>query len=101
MNSKDRFYIIDLFDFYYCLLTNKQQSYFNMYFFEDKSLNEIAIIHSISKNAIYDSINHIINLLYDYESKLHLKEKYDKRIKIINKIQDNKIKNELINIEEI
>ena len=48
-----------LFDFYGCLLTEKQQEYFTSYYFDDMSLAEIADEHNISRNAVHKNIKDI------------------------------------------
>ena len=67
-----------LFDFYGSLLTVKQQEYFTQYYFEDLSLAEIAEIYNVSRNAVYDQLNKIYNLLDYYEANLKLSSKYEK-----------------------
>ncbi|QHX35790.1 DNA-binding protein [Spiroplasma sp. TIUS-1] len=62
--------INQLFDFYKELLTTKQREYFEMYYFENYSLNEIAIEYGVSKNAIYDSLQKTIIYLENIEEKL-------------------------------
>ena len=91
-----------LYDFYKDLLTEKQRDYFEMYYFYDNSLGEIATINNLSRNAIYDNIKKTCKILTDYESKLHLLEKYEKRLEIIEKLEekyDDELINELKNID--
>ena len=77
-----------LYDFYKDLLTEKQRDYFEMYYFFDNSLGEIASDNNLSRNAIYDNIKKTCKILTDYESKLHLLEKYEKRLEIISKLEE-------------
>ena len=86
----------ELYDFYKELLTAKQRDYFEMYYFYDNSLGEIATINNLSRNAIYDNIKKTCKILTDYESKLHLLEKSNKRLEIIEKLEE-KYNDELIN----
>lgn len=65
-------YYNTLFDFYGNLLTPKQQEYFKNYYFEDLSLAEIASIHNVSRNAIFDQLKKIYRNLENYEQKLQL-----------------------------
>lgn len=74
--------LILLYDFYSKLLTNKQQEYFELYFFENHSLSEIANNKDVSRNAVSDSLNKVIKILYDYEEKLLLYKKHQERLKI-------------------
>ncbi len=89
-----------LMDFYGSLLTDKQYDYLYDYYFCDLTFLEIGNKHSISKNAIYDSIKKAILELEHYDSKLHLIKSYEERIKIYKKMNiDNKIFKQLLNTE--
>lgn len=85
-----------LIDFYGSLLTPKKLIYLDDYYFNDFSLTEIAQSHSVSKNAIFDSINNAILELKNYEEKLHFIEKYKIRLSIYNEIHDDLLKNKLL-----
>ena len=87
--------LIELYDLYYNLLTDKQQEYFENYYFMDLSITEIAQNFEISRNCVHDQLKRVANILYDYEDKLKLNEK----LKKINdlKIEDN-IKEVILNI---
>ena len=65
-----------LFDFYCKLLTEKQRDIFELYYFQDLSLGEIADYYNISRQAVYDVIKRTEILLYDYEEKLKLYESF-------------------------
>lgn len=88
MDLKELEAINELYDFYKELLTEKQRNYFEMYYFYDNSLGEIAQENNLSRNAIYDNIKKTCKILTDYESKLHLLEKSNKRLEIINKLEE-------------
>ena len=60
---------------YYSLLTDKQQQYFEEYYFDDLSIGEIAINHEISRNAVHDQLKRVISNLEDYENKLGILNK--------------------------
>jgi hypothetical protein len=83
-----------LLDFYGNLLTKKKLEYLQLYYKEDLSLQEIASIYHVSRNAVYDMIQRTIKQLESYENKLHLLEKFTKRQAIIRKLEatfkDNK-----------
>ena len=86
-----------LLDFYYPLLTKKQLDYMQLYFKEDLSLQEIASIHNVSRNAVYDTIQRSIKQLDNYELKLQLLSKYNKRQEIIRIVRDEFNDNKIIN----
>ena len=91
----DFVYLSNLYDYYQNLLTEKQQQYFEDYYFNNLSLSEISTNYVISRNAVHKQLKEVENKLYDYASKLHLYEKRLKLEKIINNIQDEKLKKEL------
>lgn len=67
----------ELFDLYKNVLTDKQQVYFEMYYFEDMTFDEIAIEQGVSKNAVYDSIKKAEAQLLDLEEKIGFKRYVD------------------------
>ena len=102
MDLKELEKMNQLYDLYKELLTAKQRDYFEMYYFYDNSLGEIANDNNLSRNAIYDNIKKTCKILVDYENKLHLLEKYEKRLEIIEKLEekyDDELINELKNID--
>ncbi len=64
--------MIELFDNYEKLFTQKQIKVFKMYYFEDLTLDEIAKELSISKSAIGDSLKKTKQSLKSYEKKLNI-----------------------------
>lgn len=73
-----------LFDFYQVLLTPKQQSYMALYYLDDFSLGEIAEEYHVSRQAVYDNIKRTEAMLEEYEEKLHLFSRFQKRQEIMN-----------------
>ena len=69
----NRLYFIDLYDIYGSILTEKQQSYFEDYYFNNYSLGEISENYEVSRNAVFKNIK-------DSESKLIYFEDNDKYI---------------------
>ena len=63
MDLVKREYHIALFDTYKGLLTEKQQEYFILYYYEDYTLSEIAEYKGVSRNAGFDQIKKVINIL--------------------------------------
>ena len=87
--------LIELYDLYNNLLTDKQRSYFENYYFDDLSISEIAINYNISRNGVYDQLKRVENSLIDYEEKLKLAYKISK----IESLDDNKLsKDEILSI---
>ena len=79
---KEREYILDLYETYNKLLTDKEKTYFEYYYFEDYSLQEIADNNEVSKAYVGKYINGIENKLKKFESALNLLDK-NKKIKEI------------------
>lgn len=65
-----------LYDFYGELLTAHQQSIYEDAVYNDMSLSEIAEEHGITRQGVHDLIKRCDKILQDYESKLHLVEKF-------------------------
>lgn len=98
-----------LFDFYQALLTPKQRNYMEMYYLEDYSLGEISELSQVSRQAVYDNIKRTEQMLESYEKKLHLFEKFELRMKLIEQVeqvieknaQTNETKNLINQLKEI
>ena len=90
-----------LYDLYKNLLTEKQRQYFEEYYFNDESLKEVAENFNVSRNAIYLSLKEVEEALEDFEAKLSLKAKQEKREELLNKLKDNASSEALKIIEEL
>jgi predicted DNA-binding protein YlxM (UPF0122 family) len=82
------FEIIELYDLYQALLTEKQKEYFESYYFDNYSITEISENKEVSRNAVHDQLKKTVSKLTDYEKKLKLKELGAKRENIIKKIME-------------
>lgn len=78
----------DLYDFYQSLLTPKQRNYMSLYYRDDLSLGEIAENHGVSRQAVYDNLKRTEALLEEYESRLLLLEKFQKRKQLIRMMRE-------------
>lgn len=95
MEELSRDEIIELFDTYSLLLTEKQREYFMDYYFNDYSLSEIAANYNVSRNAVFTQLKSTKNSLIDYENKLHIINKISK----IDALDINKdLKNTILDI---
>lgn len=72
-----------LFEIYQSLLTDKQVQYFKYYFVDDYSLQEIAEIFNVSRNAVFDQLKKVEMHLNEYEEKLKLYAKMQKRSELL------------------
>jgi uncharacterized protein len=73
-----------LFDLYRSLLTDKQVLYFELYYKEDYSLQEISEIYQLSRNAVFDHLKKVEEHLYSYEEKLNLFKLQQERLHLID-----------------
>jgi len=71
--------LIDLFDFYGKVLTEKQIEIMALYCNLDLSLGEIAENLDISRQAVYDTIKRSEKILEKHENKLGLYARFNKR----------------------
>ncbi|MBR3523521.1 MAG: hypothetical protein IKN87_02420 [Bacilli bacterium] len=92
-------YLSTLYDYYGELLTDKQKNIFESYYFDNLSLQEIADDEGVSRNAIHKTLQATEDKLNYYEDKLNLYKNRKKINKLLEKIDDDKLKesiNELI-----
>lgn len=97
MDLIKREYHIALFDIYKELLTDKQQQYFILYYYEDYTLSEIAESKNVSRNAVFDQIKKVINIIENYEEKLQIYSKTMKLEEFSSKLTED-LKTELLSI---
>ncbi len=90
---EERDYLITLFEYYKNLLTSKQQEYFIDYYYDNLTMEEIAINDNVSKNAVSKQIKIIKEKLEYYEDELNL---YSNSINIKKIIKDKEILNSII-----
>lgn len=92
---EDIVYYNNLYDLYGSLLTDKQRKYFEDYYFNNLSFSEMADNYKVSRNAVFKQIHIVTDKLEEYEKKLGLLDKNNKIIKLIEKVSDKKLKEEL------
>ena len=77
-----------LYDFYGELLTERQQQVYESVVLEDYSLSEVAENLGISRQGVHDMIKRCNHTLEEYESRLHLVEKFLCIRKQVQKIKE-------------
>ncbi len=101
---EERLHVLELFDLYGALLTEKQQECVRMYLADDFSLAEIGECIGISRQAAYDNIHRAEKALEEYESKLGFGERSRERREslqqlgtLVRKLEtpDERLKNEI------
>ncbi|MBR2834056.1 MAG: hypothetical protein IKE75_06530 [Bacilli bacterium] len=85
----DRVYLTILYDYYSELLTDKQKSYFEDYYFNNFSLSEISENENISRNAIHKQLKETVMKLENYEKRLKLYQKRKDIEKLLENLDDN------------
>lgn len=90
--------VIELYDIYQDLLTDKQKEYMESYYYNNYSLSEIAEKLKVSRNAVHDQLKRTVLKLYDFESKLELRTKGKKRHLIREKIKNEKDLNKVLDL---
>lgn len=93
----NRLYLIDLYDLYGELLTDKQQAYFEDYYFDNLTLQEIAENNDISRNAVHKQLKEAEDKLNHFENVLKIYGK-NKRIKEICENLNEEYKNKILDI---
>lgn len=93
----NRLYLIDLYDIYGSILTEKQQCYFEDYYFNNYSLGEISENYEVSRNAVFKNIKDSESKLISLEETLKV---YDKNKRIKKIIEGSNIEKKILDIIE-
>ncbi|NMA83146.1 MAG: YlxM family DNA-binding protein [Epulopiscium sp.] len=75
-----------LYDFYGELLTPNQKNIYELYYQNDLSLGEISKNLGISRQGVYDTLKRSEKLLYEYEQRLRLLERFQAKKILAKKI---------------
>ena len=94
-------YYNDLYDLYKDFLTEKEQEIFKDYYAEDYSLQEIADIKKISRNAVFKMIKRVEKKLENFETILKLNNKILIIKEILSKCDDEDVKKKIAKALEI
>ncbi|MBE7087535.1 MAG: hypothetical protein E7369_04460 [Clostridiales bacterium] len=78
------FLLVELFELYKGLLTEKQRETFSLHYLYDLSLAEIAEQDGTARQSVHTIIKQVKAKLIEFEDTLHLKERFDE----INAISD-------------
>ena len=97
---QEREWMIHLLDYYGDLLTETQQTVMKLYYEDDLGFSEIAENRNVSRNAVHDMIKTCEQLLVDYEKKLALYQKWQRRKALIEEFKRTRNDALLEDIEE-
>ena len=95
---EDTVYLTYLYDYYGELLTEKQKTYFEEYYFNNLSLLEISENYSVSRNAIHKQLKESCLKLRKYENTLEFYKKNKKIKELVEKVSDDTLKNQLLEL---
>lgn len=85
-----RIHLNMLYDYYKELFTEKQQEYFEDYYYSNYSLGEIAEINKVSRNAVHNQLKIVEERLEELEKILHLVQKREEILSLLeNKVSDD------------
>jgi predicted DNA-binding protein YlxM (UPF0122 family) len=93
--------LIALYDMYQALLTDKQRSYFEQYYFDDLSITEISENQEVSRNAVFDLLKRTVAKLHDYETKLGLFAATRRQTELIDQLTDHVDEDGLVLLDEL
>ena len=88
---ENQIYVTSLYDYYRGLLTTKQQEYFEDYYFDNLTMEEIADYNGVSKNAVSKSLIEVKDKLEEYENILKLYKNKQRIQEILEQEELNKI----------
>ena len=88
---ENQIYVTSLYDYYKGLLTQKQQEYFEDYYFDNLTMEEIADNNGVSKNAVSKSLIEVKDKLEEYENILRLYKNKQKIIEVLEQEELDKI----------
>lgn len=81
--------LIELFELYQGLLTERQRELFSSYYLYDLSLAEIAEPEGKTRQNVYEALKQVKRKLTEYESVLGLKEKNVKLQRVADELKKN------------
>lgn len=93
-----RIYLNNLYDYYKELFTEKQQLYFEEYYYNNLSLSEIAENNDVSRNAVHNQLKIVEIRLEELESSLGLFSKKEKIIDLVKEELSTQTLEKLIQI---
>ena len=94
----NREYIIALYEIYKELLNEKERNYFEYYYFEDYSMQEIADLYKVSKAYASKYLNKINDKIISYEKILKINDRNSKIIDLVKNVNDSELKSKSIEL---
>lgn len=82
------FELIELFELYQGLLTDKQRELFSSYYLYDLSLSEIAEPFGTTRQSVYEGVKKVKKKLIELENILHLRQRNVELTSLANSFKD-------------
>lgn len=90
--------LIELFELYQGLLTERQRELFSCYYLYDLSLSEISEPEGKTRQNVYESLKKVKEKLNGYEEILGLKSKFEELEQISARMKDEQLSKEILEI---
>ena len=81
------FELIELFEIYQDLLTERQRELFKSHYLFDLSLQEIAEEENTSRQSVFDAVKKVRLKLVEFEKKLKIRDNNSKLLRLANDIK--------------
>lgn len=94
----NREYITTLYEIYKELLNEKERNYFEYYYFEDYSMQEISDLYKVSKAYASKYLNKINDKIINYEKILKINDRNSKIIDLLKNVNDSELKSKIIEL---
>lgn len=94
----NREYITALYEIYKELLNEKERNYFEYYYFEDYSMQEIADLYEVSKAYASKYLNQINDKIINYEKILKINDRNSRIIDLLKNVNDSELKSKIIEL---
>lgn len=85
------FELIELFELYQGLLTDKQRELFSSYYLYDLSLSEIAEPFGTTRQSVYEGVKKVKKKLIELENILHLRQRNVELTSLANSFKDKNL----------
>ena len=90
--------LIELFELYQGLLTEKQRELFSAYYLYDLSLSEIAEPQGTTRQSVYEGVKKVKSKPIEYERLLKLKEKTQALKELAGEIKETSLSEKILEI---
>ena len=97
---EEKIVLIELYDLYQDLLTDKQKGYFEAAYFDDSSITEMANEFEVSRNAVHDQLKKTISKLYDIEAAVNLRKTNKTLEELLTSIKQQDTKEQIVALIE-